>query len=78
MQHAHRVRCDHCIASLLGGAQNARYKLLEFMLRAEAESEHKPEILQMIRRERRMIEDDNRLQNLCETVKNLLGKPPEG
>jgi hypothetical protein len=72
------IRCDYCITGLLGGAQNARYKLIEFLMRAAAECGENDVIRQMIEREIELIKADERLSNLCETVANLLGKPPEG
>lgn len=68
--------CTDCINRLLEAARASRYKLLEFLLRAEAECIQQPEVKALISAELDRLRSDERLLNLCETVRNMLGANP--
>lgn len=64
--------CHDCISRLLGGALHARYKLLEFMLRAEAECGNYPNIGVQIQSLRHTMEQDGALVELQQAVATQL------
>ncbi len=71
-QQASQAPCDNCIPQLLEAAAKTRYKLLEFMLRAEAECGNYPNIRVQIQSLRHTMEQDGALVELQRAVATQL------